>query len=99
MVNTRSRSPRPSQGPHKTKMQIKGKQATTRSPLTPEIHTSRKIDAANVEIQPTWKGLLALQKITYVRTVINLGTSQACASYKVNKNKLTTSIRNQRHIS
>ena len=65
--------------PIQNKMQIKEKQATTRSPLIPEVHTSRKIDAANVEIPPTWKVLLALQKSPNVRTVINLGTSEACA--------------------
>ena len=79
MVNTRSRSPRPSQGPYKTKVQSKGKQATTRSPLTPEVHTSRKIDAANVAIPPTWKVLHALQNSINARAVINLGTSEACA--------------------
>ena len=63
MVNTRSGSPRPSQGLYQTKIQIKGKQATTRRPLTPEVHTSRKIDVANVVIPLTWKVLLALQKI------------------------------------
>ena len=46
--------------PHKTKMQIKDQQATTRSPLIPKVHSSRKIDAANVEIPPTWKVLLSL---------------------------------------
>ena len=43
------------------------------------MHTSRKIDAVNVDIPPTWKVLHALQKSTSVRSVIKLGTSQACA--------------------
>ena len=75
----KKQKPQAKPSPHKTKMQIKGKQATTRSPLTLEVHTSRKIDAANVEIPPPWKVLLALQKSTNVRAVINLGTSPACA--------------------
>ena len=79
MTNTKSGSPRPNPGQHKTKMQIKGKQATTRSHLTPEVHSTRKVDVANVEILPTWKVLLALQKSTYAITVINLATLQACA--------------------
>ena len=79
MANTTSRRPRSNPGQHKTKMQIKGKQATTRSHLTPEVLSNRKIDVANVEILPTWKVLLALQKSTNARTVINLATLPACA--------------------
>ena len=60
MVNTRSGSSRPNQGPHNTKVQSKGNKASTRSSLTPEVHTSRKIDAVNLEIPPTWKVLHAL---------------------------------------
>ena len=66
--------PRPTQ----TNSQIKGKQATTRRPLTLEVYTNRKIDVANVEIPSTWKVLLALQKSTNVRVVINFATSPAC---------------------
>ena len=79
-VNTRRGNPRPNQGLCKTKTQIKGKQATTRRPLTPEVHTSRKIDVANVEIPRTWKVLLALQ--INVRDVINVATSPACVYEK-----------------
>ena len=50
MANTRSRSLRPSQGPCKTRMQSKSNQATTRSPLIPEMLTSKRTDAASVEI-------------------------------------------------
>ena len=41
--------PRPTQN----KNTDQGKPATTRRPLTLEVYTSRKIDAANVEIPPT----------------------------------------------
>ena len=61
MLNTRSRNPRLSQGLHKTKTQIKGKQATTRRPLTTEVHSNINIDVENVEIPLTWKVLLALK--------------------------------------
>ena len=46
MANTRSGSPRPSQGPCKTRMQSKSNQATRRSPLIPEMPTSKRTDAA-----------------------------------------------------
>ena len=82
MGNTRSGSPRPSQGPCKTRMQNKNNQATTKSPLIPEMPTSKRTGTADVDISPTWKAFNTLQKETSARTVINLGTLQACAFMK-----------------
>ena len=45
------------------------------------------------------EGFTCPAKNTSARAVTNLATSQACALLKVNKNKVTTSLTNQRHIS
>ena len=91
MVNTRSGSLRPSQGQHRTKTQIKGKQATIRRPLTLEVHTSKKIDAAN-EIPPFGRLYLPC-KNTNVRVVINLAIPPACVYEESTKTSLQQELK------
>ena len=64
-----------------------------RSPYKQKDRCSKCGDSTHLE------GFTCLAKSTSARAIINLGTSQACALWKVNKNKLTTSPTNQRNIS
>ena len=99
MVNTRSKTP------GQAKAHTKQKCRSKISKLQQEVLWSQRYIQAERLMQqmwrfhPFWKFYLALQKSTSVRVVINVGTSQACALWMVNKNKLTTRTTNQRHIS